>query len=71
LNNLDTAAEYTVRLIDEVLAGDVLHQAFFLDAEMERAKIAVLGVRGVEDKFRSTLKVSSYVLHACPTTDVL
>jgi hypothetical protein len=40
-----------------VLAGDVLHQAFFLDAEMERAKIAVLGLRGVEDKFRSVLKV--------------
>ena len=57
LNNLDTAAEYTVRLIDDMLAGEALHQAFFIDAEMERARIAVLGVRGAEDKFRGVLKV--------------
>ena len=57
LNNLDTAAEYAVRLVDEMLGGEVLQQSFFLETELERAKIAMLGVRGVEDKFRGVLKV--------------
>ncbi|KAL8286854.1 hypothetical protein RQP46_003860 [Phenoliferia psychrophenolica] len=56
LNNLDTAAEYTVRLVDELLAGEALHQAFFLASETERARIAIVGVRGVEDKCRGVLK---------------
>ncbi|KAK4058322.1 Golgi transport complex subunit 4 [Microbotryomycetes sp. JL221] len=57
LNNLDTAAEYAVRLVEEVLAGETLQDAFFLEPELERAKIAVLQLRGTEDKFRSVLKV--------------
>ncbi|KAK4050105.1 Golgi transport complex subunit 4 [Microbotryomycetes sp. JL201] len=56
LNNLDTAAEYAVRLVDELLAGETLQDAFFLEAELERAKIAILQVRSTEDKFRSVLK---------------
>lgn len=57
LNNLDTASEYIVRLIDEMLAGESLQQAFFLEEEIESARIAIKGVRGVEDKFRGVLKV--------------
>ncbi|KAK4703766.1 conserved oligomeric Golgi complex subunit 4, partial [Phenoliferia sp. Uapishka_3] len=56
LNNLDTAAEYTVRLVEEILSGEALNEAFFLGAELERARIAIVGVRGVEDKFRGVLK---------------
>ncbi|KAI5479668.1 hypothetical protein MNV49_003178 [Pseudohyphozyma bogoriensis] len=56
LNNLDTAAEYTVRLMDEMLSGDALNQTFFVESELERARIALVGVKGVEDKFRSVLK---------------
>lgn len=40
-----------------MLSGDLLSQAFFLDNELESARIAILGVRGVEDKFRAVLKV--------------
>lgn len=50
-----------MRLIDEMLAGEALHQAFFLESEMERARIAMLGVRGVEDKFRNVLKVRNRI----------
>ncbi|ORY88716.1 COG4 transport protein-domain-containing protein [Leucosporidium creatinivorum] len=56
LNNLDTASGYTVRLIDELLAGEALQQAFFLESELERARIAMLGVRGVEERFRAVCK---------------
>ncbi|KAM0754435.1 COG4-domain-containing protein [Meredithblackwellia eburnea MCA 4105] len=56
LNNLDTAAEYTVRLVEEILGGEALLQAFFVEDELERARIAIVGVRGVEDKFRGVLK---------------
>jgi conserved oligomeric Golgi complex subunit 4 len=58
LNNLDTASGYTIRLIDELLGGEALQQAFFLEAELEQAKIAMLGVRGVEERFRGVCKVS-------------
>ncbi|KAM0788201.1 hypothetical protein ACM66B_001360 [Microbotryomycetes sp. NB124-2] len=56
LNNLDTAAEYAVRLVDEVLAGETLQDAFFLETELERAKIGILQVKSTEDKFRGVLK---------------
>jgi len=56
LNNLDTAADYTARLIDELLAGEAVSSAFFLEGETERARLALYGVRGLEDKFRSVLK---------------
>lgn len=45
-----------MRLIDEVLAGESLGQAFFLEGELERVKIAIVGVRGVQDRFRAVLK---------------
>lgn len=64
LNNLDTAAEYAVRLVDELLAGEALQQSFFLETELERARIAMLGVRGVEDKFRGVLKVRGLLVLA-------
>lgn len=60
LNNLDTASGYTVRLIDELLAGEALQQAFFLESELERAKIAMLGVRGVEERFKAVCKASPF-----------
>ena len=45
-----------MRLVDELLVGEALHQAFFLGAEAERARIAVVSVRGAEDRFRGALK---------------
>lgn len=67
LNNLDTAAEYTVRLIDETLAAEQLENAFFRSKERERARIALVHVRGVEDKFRSVLKVNAIESSVCGT----
>lgn len=57
LNNLDVAAEYSVRLIDELLAGPTVEQGFFLPTEIERARIAVMSVRSIEERFRAVLKV--------------
>lgn len=57
---MDTAAEYTVRLIDELLANDALPQSFFLEGELDRTRIAFVGLRGAEDKFRGIVKVSSF-----------
>lgn len=46
-----------MRLVEEILGGEVLEQAFFLGSELERARLAVIGLRGGEEKFRSVLKV--------------
>ncbi|SCZ99139.1 BZ3500_MvSof-1268-A1-R1_Chr3-1g05834 [Microbotryum saponariae] len=56
LNNLDTASEYTLRMIDEMLAGEALQSSFFVEAELERAKVAFLGVRSLEERFKSILR---------------
>lgn len=50
------AAEYVVRLVDELMAGEALHQAFFIDIELEEARTAMKTVRSLEDKFRGVLK---------------
>lgn len=45
-----------MRLFDELIAGEALSSSFFLEGETERARMAMYGVRGLEDKFRSVLK---------------
>ncbi|GAA6054222.1 hypothetical protein JCM3770_001399 [Rhodotorula araucariae] len=56
LNNLDTAAGYTSRLLSELLASDTLASAFFLSSELDRAQTALALLRSSEDKFRGVLK---------------
>ncbi|BGP38454.1 Golgi transport complex subunit 4 [Rhodotorula kratochvilovae] len=56
LNNLDTAAGYTSRLLSELLTSDTLASAFFLFTELDRARTALTLLRGSEDKFRGVLK---------------
>lgn len=69
MNNLDVAAEYSVRLVDEVLAGQALDEAFFLPSEIDRARIALLSIRSVDERFRSVLKVRSLRLSPWPWHD--
>ncbi|SCV74096.1 BQ2448_6528 [Microbotryum intermedium] len=59
LNNLDTASEYTLRMIDEMLAGEAFESSFFVEAELERAKVAFLGVRSLDERFKGVLRVRS------------
>lgn len=47
-----------MRLIDEVLQGETFNQGFFLPAEVDRARISILGIRSSESHFRNTLKTS-------------
>lgn len=56
LNNLDTAASYTTRLLAEILASDALESSFFLHSELERARTSLSLLRNSEEKFRTTLK---------------
>ncbi|GAA5821216.1 hypothetical protein JCM11251_004517 [Rhodosporidiobolus azoricus] len=56
LNNLDTAASYTSRLLAEVLSSETLPSSFFLDSELERARSSLSLLRNSEEKFRSVLK---------------
>ncbi|GAA5891294.1 hypothetical protein JCM6882_004648 [Rhodosporidiobolus microsporus] len=56
LNNLDTAASYTSRLLAEVLSSETLPQSFFLDTELDRARASLSLLRNSEEKFRSVLK---------------
>ncbi|BGP30594.1 Golgi transport complex subunit 4 [Rhodotorula toruloides] len=56
LNNLDTAASYTSRLLAEVLASEALESSFFLFSELERARTSLSLLRNSEEKFRAVLK---------------
>ncbi|GAA5979541.1 hypothetical protein JCM11641_005429 [Rhodosporidiobolus odoratus] len=56
LNNLDTAASYTSRLVSELLASDTLPNSFFLFTELDRARSSLSLLRNSEEKFRSVLK---------------
>ncbi|GAA5921563.1 hypothetical protein JCM3775_003107 [Rhodotorula graminis] len=56
LNDLDTAASYTSRLLAELASSDALGSAFFLFSELDRARTALTLVRSSEDKFRGVLK---------------
>ncbi|BGO90102.1 hypothetical protein NBRC10512_004040 [Rhodotorula toruloides] len=58
LNNLDTAASYTSRLLAEVLASEALESSFFLFSELERARTSLSLLRNSEEKFRAVLKSS-------------
>ncbi|GJN87255.1 hypothetical protein Rhopal_000203-T1 [Rhodotorula paludigena] len=56
LNNLDTAAGYTSRLLAELLASDALPSSFFLFTELDRARTSLSLLRNSEEKFRAVLK---------------
>lgn len=56
LNDLDTAASYTTRLIDELVSSDTLASAFFLNSEFERARTSLSLVRNSQEKFHSVVK---------------
>ncbi|GAA5884900.1 hypothetical protein JCM3774_004482 [Rhodotorula dairenensis] len=56
LNNLDIAASYTTRLIDELVSSDTLASAFFLNAEFERARTSLSLVRNSEEKFHGVVR---------------
>ncbi|KAG0655450.1 hypothetical protein C6P46_000992, partial [Rhodotorula mucilaginosa] len=56
LNDLDTAASYTSRLIDELVSSDSLASAFFLNSEFERARNSLSLVRNSQEKFHSVVK---------------
>lgn len=56
LNNLDTAASYTSRLLAELLASDALPSSFFLFTELDRARTSLSLLRNSEEKFRAVLK---------------
>jgi hypothetical protein len=45
-------------MVDELLTAETLDNNFFQDRERERARIAMVHVRGTEDKFKTVLKVS-------------
>lgn len=45
-------------MIDEMLTAEVLDNSFFQARERERARIAMVHVRGTEDEFKNVLKVS-------------
>lgn len=70
MNNLDIAAEYSVRLVDELLAGQTLDEAFFLPTEIDRSRIALLSIRSIEERFRSVLKVGTLVSFAGYSTKI-
>lgn len=56
LNDLDTAASYTSRLVDELIASDAVASAFFLDREFERARTSLQLVRSSDEKFHLVAK---------------
>ncbi|GAA5976610.1 hypothetical protein JCM10908_005566 [Rhodotorula pacifica] len=56
LNDLDTAASYTTRLIDELVSSDSLVSAFFLNSEFERARTSLSLVRNSQEKFHGVVK---------------
>ncbi|GAA5946665.1 hypothetical protein JCM1841_000189, partial [Sporobolomyces salmonicolor] len=56
LNNLDTAASYTSRLLSELLSSDTLPSTFFHFTSLDRARSSLSLLRTSADKFRSVLK---------------
>ncbi|GAA5965855.1 hypothetical protein JCM21900_005467, partial [Sporobolomyces salmonicolor] len=56
LNNLDTAASYTSRLLSELLSSDTLPSTFFHFTSLDTARSSLSLLRTSEDKFRSVLK---------------
>lgn len=56
LNNLDTAASYTSRLLSDTLTTSLLPSTFFLSSELRLARTSLSTLRTSEDKFRSVLK---------------
>lgn len=56
MNDLDTAASYATRLIDELVSSDTLASTFFLNAELERARTSLSLVRSSEEKFHGVAR---------------
>lgn len=56
-NDLDTAAEYIGRVVDEITADPSLRTAFFLTTEYNEALASLQVVKQLQDHFRIVLKV--------------
>jgi hypothetical protein len=61
-NNLDTAADYLGRVVEELLDSDSIGQSYFLNSEYTQAKDALESVKELQDRFRASLKVTCYDL---------
>ena len=57
-NDLDTASDYIVRVVEELEDSDTLAQSYFLDAELDMAKSALEGVKALQGRYRANLKVN-------------
>lgn len=60
-NDLDMAADYVSRLVDEIFESGSLSQSFFLTSEYETAKASLETVKALQDRFRASLKVRARV----------
>ena len=58
-NDLDTAAEYIARVVEELIDSDSLGQSYFLASEYAQAKEALESIKSLQDRFRANLKVRS------------
>lgn len=56
-NDLDTASDYIVRVVDELLESDALSQSYFIESELEMAKASLEGVKALQGTYRTALKV--------------
>jgi len=55
-NDLDTAAEYIVRVVEEISESGTLGQSYFLNSEYEQAKQALENMKHLQERFRGSLK---------------
>jgi hypothetical protein len=70
-NDLDTAADYIARLVDDVVESESLEQSYFLRGEYQQAREAIEGTKTLQDKFRATLKVRPCVVQDLYSVAVL
>ena len=56
-NDLDTAAEYVARIVEEISDSSSISQSFFLTSEFEQAKESLETVKLLQNRFRANLKV--------------
>ena len=56
-NDLDTAAEYIARVVEEILDSGSISQSYFMLSEYEQAKESLDSVKHLQDRFRASLKV--------------
>lgn len=55
-NDLATAADYIGRVIEEIVESGSLSQSYFLNSELEQALGAIEGIKGLQQRYRSSLK---------------